>query len=223
MLKEFINLIVGSSVVFAPVITNPDVVVRVGEYENKPGKRIYVEESFHTPDDIPLRHDSEGYYISEYDLNLKLATKLKEKLQEKGINVDLQISKDRTEDLNAAGREAMSKNPKIYFSIHHNSFKPDSSGYLMLVNQQNPKEKAYAKLITDSLKDNPGHLPSWGVREQDGYIGEMNETSSILNFLFEAGFFSNKEELQKIMSDEQVDYVSEELSDIIIYILENEK
>ena len=113
MLKEFINLIVGSSVVFAPVITNPDVVVRVGEYENKPGKRIYVEESFHTPDDIPLRHDSEGYYISEYDLNLKLATKLKEKLQEKGINVDLQISKDKTEDLNAAGREAMSKNPKV--------------------------------------------------------------------------------------------------------------
>ena len=149
MLKEFINLIVGSSVVFAPVITNPDVVVRVGEYENKPGKRIYVEESFYTPEDIPLRHDSKGYYISEYDLNLKLATKLKEKLQEKGIDVDLQISKDKTEDLNAAGREAMSKNPKIYFSIHHNSFKPDSSGYLMLVNQQNPKEKAYAKLITD--------------------------------------------------------------------------
>ena len=51
----------------------------------------------------------------------------------------------------------------------------------------------------------------------------MNETDSILNFLFEAGFFSNKEELKKIMSDEQVDYVSEELSDIIIYILENEK
>ena len=93
----------------------------------------------------------------------------------------------------------------------------------MLVNQQNPKEKSYAELITDSLKDNPGDLPSWGVREQDGYIGEMNETDSILNFLFEAGFFSNKEELKKIMSDEQVDYVSEELSDIIIYILENEK
>ena len=32
-----------------------------------------------------------------------------------------------------------------------------------------------------------------------------------------------KNELKKLMSDEQVDYVSEELSDIIIYILENEK
>ena len=117
----------------------------------------------------------------------------------------------------------MNKSKKIYYSIHHKLFKPDSTEYVMWVNQQNPKEKAYAQLITDSLKDNPGHLPSWGVREQDGYIGEMNETGSILNFLFEAGFFSNKEELQKIMSDEQVDYVSEELSDIIIYILENEK
>ena len=225
MINEFISLMIGSTLIFGPAMTsneNPDIVVRVGEYENKPGKRLYVEKDFETPDDIPLRYDEGGYFISEYDINLKLASALANKLKEKGVNVDLQVSKDRSEDLNAAGREAMSKNPKMYFSIHHNSFKEDSTGYMMMVNENNPKEKAYAELMTEALKDNPGCLPAWAVREQDGYIGEMNETGSILNFLFEAGFFSNREEIVKIMSDEQVEYMSEELSDVIIDILNEE-
>lgn len=223
MIKEFISLIIGSTIVFAPMNENNiDVVVRVGEYENKPGKRLYVEEGFNTPDDIPLRYDEGGYFISEYDINLKLATALSNKLKEKGVNVDLQISKNKSEDLNAAGRKAMSKNPKIYFSIHHNSYKEDSTGYMMMVNENNPREKAYAELITEALKDNPGELPAWSVREQDGYIGEMNETGSVLNFLFEAGFFSNRDEIVKIMSDEQVEFMAEELSDSIVDILNEE-
>lgn len=226
MVKEFIALMIGGTMAFSPVLTeeaaNPDIVVRVGEYENKPGKRIYVEKDFETPSDIPLRYDEGGYFISEYDINLKLATAVYEKLNEKGVAVDLQVARDKSDDLNSAGREAMSKNPKMYFSIHHNYFAEDSSGYMMMVNQNSPKEKQYAQLISDALKDNPGELPAWEVREQDGYIGEMNETDSILNFLLEAGFFSNKDELTIIMSDEQVDYMAEELSDVMIEILEKE-
>ena len=194
MINEFISLMIGSTVILGSamnVIENPDIVVRVGEYENKPGKRLYVEKDFKTPDDIPLRYDEGGYFISEYDINLKLASALVQKLKEKGIKVDLQVSRDKSEDLNAAGREAMSKNPKMYFTIHHNSFKEDSTGYMLMVNENSPEEKTYAKLMTEALKNNPGNLPAWDVREQDGYIGEMNETDSILNFLLEAGFFSN--------------------------------
>lgn len=225
MIKEFVSLMIGSTLVFGPAMNvneSPDIVVRVGEYENKPGKRLYVEKDFKTPDDIPLRYDEGGYFISEYDINLKLASALVEKLKEKGVNVDLQVARNKSEDLNAAGREAMSKNPKMYFAIHHNSFKEDSTGYMIMVNQNSPEEKTYAKLMTEALKNNPGNLPSWDVREQDGYIGEMNETDPILNFLFEAGFFSNREEIVKIMSDEQVEYMSEELSDVIIDILNEE-
>ena len=46
--------------------------------------------------------------------------------------------------------------------------------------------------------------------------------SSILIFLFEAGFFSNREEIVKIMSDEQVEFMAEELSDSIVDILNEE-
>ena len=58
MINEFISLMIGSTVILGSamnVIENPDIVVRVGEYENKPGKRLYVEKDFKTPDDIPLR------------------------------------------------------------------------------------------------------------------------------------------------------------------------
>lgn len=222
MINEFISLMIGSTVILGSamnVVENPDIVVRVGEYENKPGKRLYVEKDFKTPDDIPLRYDEGGYFISEYDINLKLASALVEKLKEKGVKVDLQVSRDRSEDLNAAGREAMSKNPKMYFAIHHNSFKEDSTGYMLMINENSPEEKTYAKLMTEALKNNPGNLPAWDVREQDGYIGEMNETDSILNFLLEAGFFSNRDEIVKIMSDEQVEFVAEELSEVIVDIL----
>ena len=47
----------------------------------------------------------------------------------------------------------------------------------------------------------------------------MNETDSILNFLLEAGFFSNRDEIVNIMSDEQVEFVAKELSEVIVDIL----
>ena len=47
----------------------------------------------------------------------------------------------------------------------------------------------------------------------------MNETNSTINILLEAGFYSNKSELSKITSDEQVEFIAnkiaEELSSVI--------
>lgn len=41
--------------------------------------------------------------------------------------------------------------------------------------------------------------------------------------LLEAGFFSNKDELEIIMSDEQIDYVAKETAQSLISVLYNEK
>ena len=49
-----------------------DIVIRVGEYPNKPGKRLdNVHEDFDIG--VPVRYDNGRYCVQEYDLNYKVA------------------------------------------------------------------------------------------------------------------------------------------------------
>ena len=133
MIAKIAALMMGVTALATPVQQqSTDVVIRAGEYENKPGKRIYVDQNFDVPEGIELRKDEDGYFISEWDINVKLATKLAGYLTAYGINTELQIAEDKSEDLNSAGRIARSKNPKIYLSIHHNYFQNDSTGYIYI-------------------------------------------------------------------------------------------
>lgn len=219
---ELLAAVLGVSTVFAPTTTK-DVVVRVGEYENKPGKRIYVESDYELPGDVPVRKDDQGYYVSEWDMNKKLASRIYDYLNKYGIDTDLQIARSKSEDLNAAGRIARAKKPTVYLSVHHNYFKDDSTGYVYFVNPEDEKSHSYAELLTDALVDNPGQLPAWKVREQDNYIGELMEKPGSVNVLLEAGFFSNKDELKTICSDDQIDYMAKETAQVLISILNNEQ
>lgn len=224
MINKILAMMLGAGMIATPVKQKTDVVIRAGEYENKPGKRIYVESDFQTPDDIPLRKDDNGYFISEWDINVKLAKKLADYLTIYGVKTDLQISQGKSEDLNSAGRIAKMKNPKIYLSIHHNYYKEDSTGYIYFVNPEDSKSRQYAEVLSDAISENPGKLPEWNVREQTTkYIGELNEKPGEINMLLEAGFFSNKDELEIIMSDEQIDYVAKETAQSLISVLYNEK
>lgn len=224
MINKILAMMLGAGMIATPVKQKTDVVIRAGEYENKPGKRIYVESDFQTPDDIPLRKDDNGYFISEWDINVKLAKKLADYLTIYGVKTDLQISQGKSEDLNSAGRIAKMKNPKIYLSIHHNYYKEDSTGYIYFVNPEDSKSRQYAEVLSDAISENPGKLLEWNVREQTTkYIGELNEKPGDINMLLEAGFFSNKDELEIIMSDEQIDYVAKETAQSLISVLYNEK
>ena len=201
---------------------NKDIVIRAGEYEGKPGKLIYVVSNFEVPDDIPLRKDDKGYYISEWDINVKLAKRIAAYLKDMGADVDLQIAHRKAEDLNAAGRIAKSKNPVVYFSVHHNYYNETSSGYFIMTNMNKVKDKMYAEALSNALKGNPGNIPRMSVREQDGYIGEMNVEPGQINLLMEAGFFSNKDELKKIIDDIQVEYMARQTAIVLMRIIGNE-
>ena len=197
-----------------------DVVVRVGEYNNKPGKRVYLsQDEFFLANGLDIKQDNEGYYVSEYDINYKLASKVAKRLEEKGVKVKLQIANSKSQDLNAAGRLAMKHNPKVYLSIHHNSFESDSSGYFLMTNEGNAKAKDIAQRISDNLVSNPKRIPQRENRIQDGYIGEMNETNSTINILLEAGFYSNKSELSKITSDEQVEFIANKIAEELFSVI----
>ena len=236
MVKEFIALVIGASTILSPTVQQDpavkavqsdttQVVVRAGEYDGKPGKRVYVESGYEMPDDIPLHKDEKGYYIQEYDINVKLANRINEYLKEYGVNAVMQISKDKSEDLNAAGRKAAAEDPTIYLSVHHNYVdNPNVSGYVWFYNQGDTKSAEYAKQLTEDLTDNPGSIPAMEARAHDNYIGELMQKPGDINLLLEAGFFSNVDkDLHLIMSDEQIDYMAKETALGIVDILNNEQ
>ena len=199
-----------------------DIVIRAGEWGNentvKQGKRYVwgsdINISQHglqakdIPTDIPLRKENNEWFISEFDINLKLAKAIAKKLDQLGVNVNLQYATSKSQDLNAAGRIANKSNPKIYLSVHHNAYKDDSTGYFFMTNPNDKTSSIVAQRLSNSIKDN-GKIPQRDNRLNTGYIGEMNEVNKEgrISILGEFGYF-NKAELMKIMSDEYVDYVS---------------
>lgn len=211
-------------------IRKVDVVVRAGEWGNekevKSGKRYDwghdINISKHgisakeIPTDIPLRCENNQWFISEFDINLKLARAIAKKLDSKyGVDVNLQYAQSKSEDLNAAGRIAAKCNPKVYLSVHHNSYKDDTTGYFFMSNEGDYTSSVFAKRLADSMASN-GMIPQRDNRANNGYIGELNtvKAENRISILGEFGYF-NKAEIVKICSDEYVNYVSDKIAESI--------
>lgn len=211
-------------------IRNVDVVVRAGEWANenqaKSGKRYSwgsdINISQHgisakeIPTDIPLRCENNEWFISEFDINVKLARAIAKKLDSKyGVDVNLQYADNKNEDLNAAGRIAAKCNPKVYLSVHHNSFKDDTTGYFFMSNEGDYASSVFARRLSDAMVEN-GLIPQRDNRTNDGYIGELNKVKAEnrISILGEFGYF-NKAEIVKICSDEYVNYVSDKVAESI--------
>ncbi len=200
-----------------------DVIVRVGEYNGKVGKRIYIDNLDiswkNIPNDIPIHKDNQGHYISEYDINLKIAKNVYQELRNNGVNVKLQIANGKSEDLNAAGRISNISNPKLYLSLHTNYYNENSSGFFFMYNEGNVGAKNIAQRLSNSIANN-GMVKQRENQANGGYIGELNAIhNSTIGVLGELGFFSNPNELQKIMSDKYANYVGQYLSNEIQNIL----
>ena len=199
-------------------LENPQIIIRVGEYQNKPGKRLNnVSSDFEI--DCPVRYENGVYSVREYDMNYKVANAIVKYLESQGVNVLLQDTKDKSEDLNSAGHKAKSYNPKIYMSIHHNSYNESSSGYFIMHNEGDVKSEKYAKNISNALTSNPMLIPQRENRVNDGYIGELNQNPGEINLLAELGFFSNPNECKKCVNDEQVKFVAKTIGDELIKTL----
>ena len=196
-----------------------DIVIRVGEYPNKPGKRLdNVDKNFDI--DVPIRYDNGRYCIQEYDLNYKVANAIVKYLESQGVNVILQDTQNKSQDLNSAGRKAKSLNPDIYLSIHHNSYTENSSGYFFMSNVGDTKSAQCAKRLSNAMSDNPMLIPQMENRRNvNNYIGELNQKPGKINMLGEFGFFSNPNEIKKCADDKQVDYIAKSIGDELIKIL----
>ncbi len=200
-----------------------EIVIRAGEYSNKPGKRIYlsdVDVRFRDiPTDIKIHTDSRGAYIHEHDINIKEARALVQQLKARGVNATLQVADTKAQDLNAAGRIANKSNPYIYVSIHHNYYDGNAQGYFAMYNPNDSQSKLIANRLSDSIANN-GLVKQRESQANTGYIGELNALNkSTAGVLLELGFFSNGSELKNICSDKYVNQVSNKLADELTTIL----
>lgn len=201
--------------------SNPDIILRPGEFPNKPGKRLIVNPS-EDYNGLPIRYDKEhdNYYVCEYDFNLRIAEALYSYLKDNGVNVVLQTTQDKTQDLNSAGRIAKAKHPTLYLSIHTNSYDSKSSGYFFMTNVGDTESSKVAQRFSYALKDNKLVPQRDNRRNVNSYIGELNQKPGQINILGELGFaLSNKDEAKNVSSDEYVDYIAKHLGDEIILIL----
>lgn len=204
-------------------LENPQIIIRVGEYQNKPGKRLdNVPSNFEI--DCPVRYENGVYSVREYDMNYKVANAIVKYLESQGVNVVLQDTQNKSQDLNSAGRKAKSLNPDIYLSIHHNSYTENSSGYFFMSNVGDTKSAQCAKRLSNAMSDNPMLIPQMENRRNvNNYIGELNQKPGKINMLGEFGFFSNPNEVKKCASDEQVEYIAKQLGNELIKILKEVK
>lgn len=230
--KKLLFALLVSAIVLNPVISNADteVVIRPGEwgtpYNNqiKAGKRIYLNERDCINTELRIRKDETGYYIHEWDINMAIAKEVYKDLKEKGVDVDLQVATSKSQDLNAAGREAKAKNPKIYLSLHHN-YCPGANGYLFMYNNNDIVSMNVAQRLSDSIKNatpvrQRENAPN--LRENKAYIGELNEfkDTGTIAVLAELGFFSDiNGDLQAITNKNVIKSVGQALADEIYKIL----
>lgn len=199
------------------------IVLRVGEYPNKPGKRT-------TPSsDVISRLDSSKYplnpdgTLSEYYINKEIALSIQKGLHKRGVEVILQDTKGAAEDLNNAGNIAKKHNPDLYFSVHTNAAdNKDVSGFYFLTSSasqvHNSKVEDISKYIGDRNSINKRHN-----EYATNYIGELNVvTGNNLSMLCEYGFFTNNEDLLLLTDKGYVEEIGDITARAIINTLEIE-
>ena len=201
-----------------------DIIIRVGEYNGKAGKRVYLLESQldSIPKDIPIHKDEKGQFVHEFDINKKIATRLYNELINKGVSAQLQIANNKSEDLNAAGRLSNKSNPRLYLSIHTNAFdKETANGYFFISNPGDETAANIAGYLSESIKDNGLVEQKSNRTNTDNYIGELNVIhNSTICILGELGYYTNPAEIINICSDKYANYLAEHLSDELIEILD---
>ena len=119
--------------------------------------------------------------VSEKDLNLKVALKVRNKLEQKGYNVVMSRTTDVFLELSEIARKANNSKADIFVSIHHNSFNNNTYGiesfsYNSLGNSTNPMSKNLSRLA------NSEKLAKSSQQQMISYSGAYNRGAKKANF-----------------------------------------
>lgn len=143
----------------------------------------------------------------EKDINLEIAIKLKENLENNGYEVymtrdsDIQLDKKKASDLNARCRMKKDSKCDIFISIHQNMFPQSNCFGAQVWYSANEKSSLLAENIQSSLKetiqDNNKRIAK-AAKDEYRILRDKYEGACVL---VECGFLSNYDEEQRLKND----------------------
>ena len=158
-----------------------------------------------------------GYYESE--MNLKLAYKLKEKLEKYGAKVFL--TRTGTEDLSlySRGQVAVKNDCDVFFSIHSNARSGDEThrGVVVYYSIFQPEHKGLMEELGRAAAEAMGSIFQ-GALTRKGNNGNWDYNTVIksavdggvpMAFLVEHGYHTNREDCAALMQDEVLEKIAE--------------
>ena len=158
-----------------------------------------------------------GYYESE--MNLKLAYKLKEKLEKYGAKVFL--TRTGTEDLSlySRGQVAVKNDCDVFFSIHSNARSGDEThrGVVVYYSIFQPEHKGLMEELGRAAAEAMGSIFQ-GALTRKGNNGNWDYNTVIksavdggvpMAFLVEHGYHTNREDCAALMKDEVLEKIAE--------------
>lgn len=164
-----------------------------------------------------------GYYESE--MNLKLAYKLKEKLERYGAEVFL--TRTGTEDLSlySRGQVAAKNNCDVFFSIHSNARSGDEThrGVVVYYSIFQPEHKGLMEELGRAAAEAMGSIFQCAITRK-GNNGNWDYNTVIksavdggvpMAFLVEHGYHTNREDCAALMQDEVLEKIAEAESRIL--------
>ena len=160
--------------------------------------------------------------IQEKDVNLKIAKKLKGKLEERGIQAVLTREKDETlapegsanrqvEDIKKRVERIDGENAFLAVSIHQNSYQdPEVRGAQVFYYQHSTKGKEAAAILQEALiRMDPEH-PREAKANGTYYLLRRTQTPTVI---VECGFLSNPEEAKLLASEEYQEKIAEAVAE----------
>jgi len=167
--------------------------------------------------------------LLEKDLNLKITLKVKEILEKEGIKVILtrkddndlcdneeeKIKSRKNQDLNKRVEIVNNSNANLLVSIHMNSFPQEKySGWQTFYKKNCVYSSEVAKLIQENIKTTTQIENNRVAMEINGV--KIIEKSTIPAILIECGFLSNKDEAQRLNTEEYQNQIAQGIANGII-------
>ena len=163
--------------------------------------------------------------VYEKDINLQVAKKVKELLEQQGINVIMtremdemlggQMENTKSEDMKERVRIINEAKPELAVSIHQNSYSDTSvRGAQTFYYSQSEEGRDYAGIIQNALLDvDPDNHRQ--AKANDNYY--LLTRTQVPTVIVECGFLSNYDEAEKLADDKY----QEEISKAIVHGIES--
>ena len=192
-----------------------------GVEENKPDTEFPEQEKYTVVLDAGHGGEDGGTVeqtATEKEINLAVVLKMRELLENQGIRVVLTREKDIFMKLEERVRVANGEKADLFVSIHCNYYEKDSSIYgLECYYCKGAEEgKYYAERILDTIEKS-GEIVSRNVKPSGYYILKNTTVPAVL---VEAGYLSNYNERNQLISGEYQGKLAQELVEGIVEGLE---